>query len=112
MKNAEKRTNENEFTESCCEASCCDGQGDSGMGGCCGSNGDHPSGMGKCMSRCRWFPLMPVILGVILLLLGYYLNAEITRILWMITAGFWILLGGFGLIMISRIKAAGCQEHA
>ena len=47
---------------------------------------------------------MPVILGILLLLLGYYLDAEITRILWMIVAGFVVLLGTFGLVMMTMIS--------
>ncbi len=55
------------------------------------------------MKGCRWFPLIPVVLGILLLLLGYYLNAEITRILWMAAAGFVILMGTFGLLMMSKM---------
>jgi hypothetical protein len=61
------------------------------------------------MGKCRWFPLVPVVFGVILLLLGYYLDAEITRVLWMAVAGLTVLLGTFGFIMMSRIKAACCE---
>ena len=42
--------------------------------------------------------MAPVILGIALLLLGYFLDADITRILWMVVAGFIILLGAFGLV--------------
>ncbi|MHC4242407.1 MAG: hypothetical protein ACYSU4_08390 [Planctomycetota bacterium] len=78
---------------------CCEGMNESGD---CGSK------MAECMKRCKWFPLMPVIFGVALLLMGYYLDAEITRILWMIAAGFVILMGTFGLAMISRMKGMCC----
>jgi hypothetical protein len=77
------------------------------MANCCqGMNwvGDCRSVMGECMKGCRWFPLIPVILGILLLLLGYYLDAEITRILWMIAAGFLILMGAFALLMMSRMN--------
>jgi len=60
--------------------------------------------MKECMKRCRWCPIIPVILGIFLLLLGYYLDAEITRILWMAVAGLIILLGTFGLFMMNKIK--------
>ena len=46
---------------------------------------------------------MPVILGILFLLLGYYLDAQITRILWMIAAGFMILMGTFCLLMMSKM---------
>jgi len=44
-----------------------------------------------------------VILGILFLLLGYYLDAEITRILWMLAAGFLILMGTFCLWMMSKM---------
>ncbi len=65
---------------------------------------DCSSMMAECMKRCRWFPLILVIVGIFLLLLGYYLDAELTRILWMVVAGLIILLGIFGLIMMNKIK--------
>ena len=68
MKTKEKTSNENkcsgtlddkqkiaEMMDKCCE----------GMSG----TGDCSSKMGECMKKCRWFPLVPVILGVVLLLL-------------------------------------------
>ena len=64
---------------------------------------DCSSMMRECMKGCRWFPLIPVILGILFLLLGYYLDAEITRILWMIAAGFLILMGTFCLLMMSKM---------
>ncbi len=113
MENEEKRNNENKFTGKCYDTSCCGGvHGFAEMAGqCCASTGegvDCRSMMGECMKGCRWFPLIPVILGILLLLLGYYLDAEITRILWMIAAGFGILLGAFALVMIGRMKGMCC----
>lgn len=73
------------------------------MPDCCKGIGeavDSRSTMGRCMRGCRWFPLVPVILGVVLLLLGYYLEAEITRILWMVAAGLVILMGTLGAVMM------------
>ena len=64
--------------------------------------------MPDCMKRCRWFPIIPVILGITLLLLGYYLDAEITRILWMIAAAFVILMGTFALLMMGKMKKMCC----
>jgi hypothetical protein len=52
--------------------------------------------------------LIPVILGILLLLLGYYLDAETTRILWMVAAGFLILMGTFGFMMMSLGKRTCC----
>ena len=94
METKEEKSNENkccgtvnnkwkmsEMMEKCCE----------GMRGTDGSS----SMMAECMKRCKWFPLMAVIFGIALFLLGYYLDAEITRILWMLAAGFLILMGTF-----------------
>jgi hypothetical protein len=77
------------------------------MPGCCkgmSDTGNFSSMMGRCMTVCRWFPLVPVIFGIIFLLLGYYLDASITRALWMFTAGFIALLGILGLILAGRMK--------
>lgn len=87
-------------------ASCCGMPSQWQMPDCCksmrGSDGGR-SMMGKGMSVCRWFPLIPVVFGVALLLLGYYLNAETTRVLWMVASGFLILMGTFCVVMMSRI---------
>jgi len=107
MKTEEKRSNESKFEGKCCNTSCCEGQGFAEMTSqCCASAGegvDCRSMMGECMKGCRWFPLIPVVLGILLLLLGYYLDAEITRILWIIASGFVVLLGTFGLAMMTMI---------
>lgn len=76
------------------------------MNKCCenmSKNDDCSSMMTACMSKCKWFPLMAMIFGIALFFLGYYLNAEITRVLWMIAAGFLILMGTFCLLMMSRM---------
>ncbi len=110
METKEKTSNENK----CCGTvedkqemtemmdKCCEGMSDTDD---CGSK------MAECMKKCRWFPLIPVVFGVVLLLLGYYLDAEITRVLWMIAAGFVILLGTFGLVMVSRMKGLRCGSE-
>ena len=107
MENEEKRNDENKFAEKYCDTSCCGGQGMSeAMAECCegmSGPGDCSSMMAECMKKCRWFPLIPVIFGIVLLLLGYYLDAEITRILWMIAAGLLILMGTFCLLMMSKM---------
>lgn len=55
--------------------------------------------MKECMKSCRWCALFPVIFGGILFSLGYYLDVEVVRILWLIFAGFIILIGLFMLMM-------------
>jgi len=107
MANEEKINNENKSAEKCCDKSFWGGPGMfEAMAGCCGGmsgSGDSRSIMAGCMKMCRWFPLIPVILGILLLLLGYYLDAEITRILWMVAAGFLILMGTLCLFMMSKM---------
>jgi len=112
MENEEKRNNENKFAEKRSDISCWNGPGMfEAMAGCCGGmsgQGDSRSMMAGCMKMCRWFPLVPVILGIAFLLLGYYLDASIIRILWMLFAGFVAVLGTFGLIMMGRMKKMCC----
>lgn len=112
MANKEKRSNERKFAEKCRDTSCCGWQGMSeamaerceGMSG----PGDCRSMMAECMRKCRWFLLIPVTIGILLLLLGYVLDADVTRILWMTAAGFVILMGAFGFLMMSRSKRMRC----
>lgn len=108
MGNEEKRSNENKSAGKGPDMSCCGPRGISEMmTECCESmseSRDWRSMMGQCMKGCRWFPLIPVILGAAFFLLGYYLDAEITRILWLVVSGFMILLGTFGFIMMSLMS--------
>ncbi len=55
--------------------------------------------MCKCMKRCRWCLFVPVTLGIIAFVLGYFLDAEAVRTLWLILSGVTVLLGLFGLTM-------------
>jgi hypothetical protein len=59
--------------------------------------------MRNCMKGCKWCAMMPVTFGAILFLLGYYLDAEVVRILWLIFTGFMVLMGIFMLIMINAV---------
>ncbi|MHC4351619.1 MAG: hypothetical protein ACYS0H_02765 [Planctomycetota bacterium] len=107
MNNNEESKNESEFAEKCCDTSCCGNAGDfkmakddraeGGPGGCC-----------SVMGKCRWFPLIPVVLGIVLLLLGYVLDPEVTRILWMTAAGLVILIGALAFLMMSLGKRTCC----
>jgi len=107
MENEEKVNNDNKSEKKCCDTSGWNGPGMvEAMAGCCGSmskRGDSGSTMARCMKMCRWFPLLPVIIGIVFLLLGYYLDAEITRVLWMAGAGLLILMGTFCLLMMSKM---------
>ena len=55
--------------------------------------------MKGCMKGCRWCAIMPITFGIILFLLGYFLDAEVVRILWLIFTGFMVLMGIFMFIM-------------
>ncbi len=57
--------------------------------------------MKKYMKGCRWCAFMPIIFGTILFVLGYYLDAEVVRILWLIFTGVILLMGIFMSIMVS-----------
>jgi len=107
METKEKRNNEKEFAR-WPNMSCCGTQGShETIPDCCKSIGEDDncrSMMNKCMSACRWFPLVPVVLGIAFLMLGYFLDPEITRILWMMAAVFVVLMGIFVLVMMSRMK--------
>ncbi len=98
METKEKRNDEKKLREEEQKNPCCVTQG----------SGEMMPDRCKDMKGCRWFPAIPVILGTILFLLGYYLSPEITRILWMIVAGFVVLTGTFGLLMMSKMKKICC----
>jgi hypothetical protein len=87
MKNAEEKNNESTVGDGNLDTSCCGGRGMfQTMAKCCeGMSGpdDWRAMMAECMRKCRWFLLIPVMIGILLLLLGYVLDAEVTRILWM-----------------------------
>lgn len=56
--------------------------------------------MSECMKRCRWFVLFPVLLGIGAFAIGYYLNAESVRTLWLILAGTMVVMGVAGMAMM------------
>jgi len=57
--------------------------------------------MKHCMEKCRWCPLIPLTLGIVFFLLGYYLDPNTVRILWLAGAGLMTLMGLMGFIMMS-----------
>ncbi|MHC4435148.1 MAG: hypothetical protein ACYTBS_25215 [Planctomycetota bacterium] len=108
METKERTNDEKKASQTWADMSCCKSNADPWpMASCCKSffeTHDCSSMMDRCVTMCRWFPLLPLILGIALLLLGYYLDASITRILWMFVAGFVALMGTFGLILAGRMK--------
>ena len=107
MDNNERSKNESEFAEQCCDTSCCGNPGDLKMPKAGQAEG-WPGGCCSMMGKCRWLPLIPVVLGIVLLLLGYVLDAEVTRILWMTAAGLVILMGAFAFLMMSLGRRTCC----
>ena len=71
--------------------------GDDSMRGTMGTMMRH------CMRSFRWFPLIPLGIGVVFLLLGYFLSAEAVRVLWLILSTIPIILGVLGLILTSTM---------
>ena len=40
-----------------------------------------PEMMKHCTRGCRWCPFMPLVFGIVMLLLGYFLDAGTVRVL-------------------------------
>ena len=112
MENEDKRNDENKFEEKYSDTSCFGWQGmPEMMAKCCegmSRSGDFRSMMAGCMRMCRWVPLIPVVFGIAFLLLGYYLDASVIKVLWMLFAGFVVVMGTFGLILMGRMKRMCC----
>jgi hypothetical protein len=108
MENEEERNTEKKFAEKFCDTPCCGWHGMSeAMAECCkgmSGPGDGRAMMAECMRKCRWFLFILVIIGILLLLLGYVLDAEVTRILWMTATGLVVLMGAFGFLMMGLSK--------
>ncbi len=66
--------------------------------------------MQQCMGRCKLCPLLPIIMGVVLLLLGYALPAATVRIMWMVLSGLMILMGIICLAVTNLLKKRTCCE--
>ena len=80
-------------------ASCCEGAGDGGPEGMAGMMATCCQGM----RGCRWFPLFPAIAGVILFLLGYFLDANVVRILWLVISGAIVPMAFVGVMVVSMM---------
>ena len=59
--------------------------------------------MKECMKGCRVCSLIPITFGILAFLLGYFLDAEIVRILWLVFSGLIILFGIFILLMMNTL---------
>jgi len=66
---------------------------------------DTMKGMiGICGEKCRWCPLIVIVGGILLFLLGYYLDAKVVRILWLVTSALWVAMGLGSFIMLWKEK--------
>lgn len=108
MNPEEEKTNQSECTPEECQPPCCSARDVAEkMAECCPENDETSSCcsmMAKCMSKCKWCPLIPVIVGVLLFIAGYFLSAEIVRVLWLIVSGLIILTGILCFVMIRTIS--------
>jgi len=57
--------------------------------------------MKECMKGCRVCSFIPITFGILAFLLGYFMDAEIVRILWLVFSGLIILFGIFILLMMN-----------
>ena len=60
--------------------------------------------MTHCATNMRWMPLFPIAIGTTLLLLGYYLEPEIVRVIFLTLAALPVIMGIFGLIMMNFMR--------
>jgi hypothetical protein len=108
MDNEKKQSSEKKPAGGWWDTGYCGPQGRFGaFQGCCEGASEAPdcrSMMAMCMKACRWLPLIPVTIGVLFLLLGFYFDAEVTRGLWMIFGASLTSMGILGLIMAGMMR--------
>ncbi len=49
--------------------------------------------MKECLGRCRWCPLAAVFMGLILLIVGYSVDPENLRKIWLLVSSLIVLCG-------------------
>ena len=62
--------------------------------------------MKEFMRVFRWVPLVPIVIGAVLFALGYFLDSEALRILWLILAALPIVVGFVGFVVMSATSRA------
>ena len=91
-------------------ARCCPGMGVAESAPSVGEEGQSP--MARCFSCCRYFVLFLAIMGIIFLAVGYYVNPEVIRTIWMIGAGVAVVMALFAAVLMRRMARgsgfAGC----
>lgn len=85
-------------------AGCCPDIGNADSGRFSGA--EMPHAMARCFSSCRYFLLFPAILGIIFLILGYYLSPEVIRAWWMIGAGMVAGMALLGVLAMWRMATS------
>lgn len=112
MKNGENQENQGESSKNgspCWPeeswAECCPDISNLECG--CFNSKAMPQAMASCFSRCRIFLLVPVILGITFLALGYYLDSDLIRALWMIGAGMVVVMTLLAVLAMRRFAANG-----
>ncbi len=60
--------------------------------------------MKECMRGFKWFPLIPLTFGIIFFLIGYLLDAETVRIVWLLFSGLVFILGLFAFTMMRAMS--------
>jgi len=58
-------------------------------------------GMKKCMNGAKWFLLIPGVLIVLAFVLGYLLNPEVVKMLWLVITGTLVVLGSAFYILMN-----------
>jgi hypothetical protein len=106
-KNKRPIETDDEFHRSCSTADQeknCSGDSDA-KSGCCDA-GNNEKFMPACMEKCKYFVMVPVVLGIILLLLGIFLSPSVIVALWIIGASLILGMGVLGLLA-SRFMTVG-----
>ncbi len=62
--------------------------------------------MRECMKGCRICALVPMVLGIFLFALGYFLEAETVRALWLVFSAIPIVGGLLALLMMTAMNRA------
>ena len=60
--------------------------------------------MTHCATNMRWMPLFPITVGITLFLLGFYLEPEVVRVIFLTLAALPVIMGVFGFIMMSIMR--------
>jgi len=60
--------------------------------------------MNHCRKNMRWFPLIPMTIGITLFLFGYFLEPEIVRVLFLTLTVIPVAMGIFGLVMMNTMR--------